>query len=157
MEVLTGIKSSQEASKVLYANNTFDFDHPLSAVIFLNQVSPEARQSLQSISIVIPTFLDYKPNLPASTAHVHDSQLRCKSFERAQWTSMWSVIKTLEDLRSWKLKFKFPIEGWMGWNEIEVLAPLKGVKASESLVVEAPGLMKGPVCGSEFAMLGTGG
>ncbi len=69
---------------------------------------------------------------------------------------MWSVIKTLEDLRSWKLKFKFPIEGWMGWNEIEVLAPLKGVKASEGFVVEAPGLTRG-ACAWEFAMLGRGG
>jgi len=109
----------EEASQVLYTQNTLEFDHPLSLVIFSGEVSQSSLQSIRSISI------DLQRNL-----YVYDAQNfdLCTSLHPDQWHQMWDVISTMQGLEEIRVRFQLLIDGWMGWTEKEVLEPLYNVR-----------------------------
>jgi hypothetical protein len=55
---------------------------------------------------------------------------------------MWELVANLAGLKELRVKFKFPIRGWMGWSEREVLKPLRHVTIPlEEFTVEVPTLI----------------
>lgn len=125
----------KEASRVLYSQNTLEFDHPLSLIILSREVSPSSLQSIRSISIDLQRqFYIYKAN------NFHE----CTSLHPDQWLQLWNVISTMQGLEEIRVRFKLLINGWMGWTEKEALEPLYKVRQTLRVFeVKMPSLSKG--------------
>jgi hypothetical protein len=103
-----------EASNVLYTQNTFDFDHPRCFMIFEMTVAPTTLNSIKSLSINLQREL-YDPGRPDQTA---------KSLRHDERPHMWDIIAGMEGLEQIRVRFRFPVKGGLGWSEEEVLEPL---------------------------------
>jgi hypothetical protein len=122
---------SKEAHHVFYAQNTFDFDIPLSLLLFTDAISPSSLSTIRSLSFSLQIHLySYKPSNPST----------CKSFHPDQWLQMWEVISKMQGLEKIRVHFRSPIDGWCGWSEKEVLGPLWRVRKRplNGFDVEAP-------------------
>lgn len=109
----------QEASQVLYSQNTLEFDHPLSFLILSREISPLSLHSIRFISIDLQKQIyTYGPN----------NFTLCTSLHPDQWLQMWDSISTMLGLEEVRIRFQLLIDGWMGWTEQEVLEPLYNVK-----------------------------
>jgi hypothetical protein len=104
----------QEVSNVLYTQNTFEFDHPLSLIIFQKTIHPSSFNSIKSISINTQRDLYVRyMSLQAVTSLHHDV-----------WPDMWNIIARMESLEQVRVIFQFPLDGWLGWSVKKVLDPL---------------------------------
>jgi hypothetical protein len=104
----------QEVSNVLYTQNTFEFDHPLSLIIFQKSIHPSSFNSIKSISINMQRDLYSRAiSVRAVTSLQHDV-----------WPNMWNIIARMESLEQVRVTFRFPLDGWLGWSEKKVLDPL---------------------------------
>lgn len=79
----------EEASHVLYSQNTLEFDHPLSFVTFSDQVSVSSLQSIRSISI------DLQRQIYVFGANNFS---HCTSLHPDQWLQMWTIISEMRGL-----------------------------------------------------------
>ena len=107
----------QEVSNILYTQNTFEFDHPLSLAIFKKTVHPSSLNSIRSISVNLQRDL-YQPVSPSQAF---------QSLRLDVWPDMWVIIAGMEGLEEIRVRFRFLLEGWLGWSEEEVLEPLWNV------------------------------
>ncbi|RFU26991.1 hypothetical protein B7463_g9354, partial [Scytalidium lignicola] len=131
----------REASRVLYNQNTLEFDHPLSLPILSRQVSQSSLHSIRSICI------DPQRNIYAQNA---DSLSLCTSFRPNQWLQMWDIISTMQGLEEVRVNFQLLIDGWMGLTEKEILEPLYKVKQPLKVFeVEMPSSSKEIASGCE--------
>jgi hypothetical protein len=120
---------------VLYRQNTLDFDHPLSLITFSHQISKSSLQSIRSISFEPQRHLYVKKLSNLS----HCTTAGSKSFQPGQWIQMWDVIANMEGLEEVRVKFRSPFRTWMGWEERDVLDPLRKVtRPLRVFDVEAP-------------------
>jgi hypothetical protein len=99
---------------VIYTRNTFEFDHPLSLIIFQKTICPSSLNSIKYISISLQRDL-YDPATPEQVV---------KSMSLDVWPDMWDIITGMESLEEIRVKFRFPLNGWLGWSEKKVLDPL---------------------------------
>jgi hypothetical protein len=90
-----------------------EFEHPLAFSLLFHQISQTALESIRSINITVPMFL----NGDQAKGQGNISHLPCKSFEPAQWPYMWELVANLAGLKELRVKFKFPIRGWMGCHD----------------------------------------
>jgi hypothetical protein len=108
-----------ESSKVLYSQNILEFDHPLSLITLSGEISSSSLHSIRSISIDLQRYF---------YVYGSDNFNVCKSLHPDQWLQMWKVISTMQGLEEIRVSFRLLVDGWMGWNENEVLGPLYIVK-----------------------------
>ena len=101
----------QEVGNVLYTQNTFEFDHPLSLIIFQKTIHPSSFNSIKSISINMQRDLYFRAMSVASMHH-------------DVWPDMWNIIARMVSLEQVRVTFRFPLRGWFGWSEKKVLDPL---------------------------------
>ncbi|KAH8799709.1 hypothetical protein F5884DRAFT_810959 [Xylogone sp. PMI_703] len=128
----------EEASRVLYSQNTLEFDHPLSLGIFSRGVSPALLQSVRSVSIDLQRHI--------YTYSANNFSL-CTSLHPDQWLQMWTIVSGMQGLEEIRVRFQLTIDGWMGWSEREVLEPLYGVKQPLKVFeVEMPALSDAKGC-----------
>lgn len=99
---------------MIYTQNTFEFDHPLSLMIFQKTIHPSSLNCIRSISINLQRDL-YNPARPEQAV---------KSMRLDVWPDMWDIITGMESLEEIRVKFRFPLNGWLGWSEKKVLDPL---------------------------------
>ena len=104
----------KEASNVLYTQNTFDFDHPRCFIIFEMTVPTATLNSIKHLSINLQREL-YDPERPDRTT---------RSLRHDEWPHMWDIIARMQGLEEIRVRFRFPVKGWLGWSEEEVLEPL---------------------------------
>lgn len=122
----------REASRVLYSQNTLEFDHPLSLVTFTRIIPGSSLQGIRSISIDLQrNIYIYRPDNPSL----------CTSFHPDQWFQMWDIISAMQGLEEIRVRFQLLIDGWMGLSEMEILEPLHKVRQPLKLFeVELPSL-----------------
>jgi hypothetical protein len=115
--ILTILPRFQEVASFLYGQNTFDFDHPMSLIMFKKTVHASSLNSIKSISINLQREL-YNPDRPTQAF---------KSLRLDLWPDMWEIIAGMEGLEEIRVKFEFPLKAWLGWSEEKVLEPLWNV------------------------------
>jgi hypothetical protein len=115
--LLTIVCRFQEVSNFLYTQNTFEFDRPMSLMIFKKTVHPSLLNCIKSISINLQRDL-YNPGRPTQAF---------KFLRLDVWPDMWDIIAGMEGLEVIRVRFQFPLKVWFGWSEKKVLEPLWNV------------------------------
>ncbi|PMD43145.1 hypothetical protein L207DRAFT_542513 [Hyaloscypha variabilis F] len=118
----------REASNVLYTQNIFEIDHPMSFIIFQKTVNPSSLNSIKSISINLQRDID---------------DLSSRHYERLElWPKMWDIIAGMEGLEEIRVRFGFPLDGIWNWSQQKVLHPLwavtKSMRVFEVFIVLTP-------------------
>ncbi|RDW57608.1 hypothetical protein BP6252_13690 [Coleophoma cylindrospora] len=116
---LTSRDIYEEASQVLYNQNTLEFDHPLSFITLSKEISLSSLHSIRSITIDLQRQI---------YTYGSDNFSLCTSLHPNQWLQMWEYISTMSGLEIVRVRFQLLIHGWMGWTEQEILEPLYNVK-----------------------------
>jgi hypothetical protein len=104
----------QELSNVLYTQNTFEFDDPLSLIIFQKTIHPSSFNSIKSISINMQGDLYFRAMFDQDVTSLHQDV----------WPDMWNIFARMESLEQIRVTFQFPLDGWLGWSVKKVLDPL---------------------------------
>jgi hypothetical protein len=86
-------------------------------MIFKKTVNPASLNSIKSISINLQRDL-YNPGRPSQAF---------LSLRLDVWPDMWDIIAEMEGLEEIRVRFQFPLKGWLGWSEKKVLEPLWNV------------------------------
>jgi hypothetical protein len=114
---LTIVCRFQEVSNFLYTQNTFEFNHLMSLMIFKKTVHPPLLNCIKYISINLQRD-PYNPGRPTQAF---------KFLRLDVWPEMWDIIAGMEGLEVIRVRFQFPLKGWLGWGEKKVLEPLWNV------------------------------
>ena len=102
----------QEVSDLLYTQNTFEFDHPMTLRLFKKTLHPSSLNSIKSISINLQKGLYYPLTPTQAYTHLRD------------WQDMWSIISAMEGLEEIRVRFQFPAKWSFMSPEKEMLASL---------------------------------
>lgn len=106
----------QEVSDLLYTQNTFEFDHPMTLRLFKKTLHPSSLNSIKSISINLQKGLYYPLTPTQAYTHLRD------------WQDMWTIISAMEGLEEIRVRFQFPAKWSFMSPEKEMLASLWQVK-----------------------------
>ncbi len=113
LSLITGFRY-QEVSNVVYTQNTFEFDHALSLIIFQKTINPSSLNSIKSFSINMQRDLYFRSMSVQAVTSLHNDL----------WHVMWNTIARLESLEQVRVTFRFSLDGWLGWSVKKVLDPL---------------------------------
>ncbi|KAN0117772.1 hypothetical protein V8E51_003749 [Hyaloscypha variabilis] len=102
----------QEVSDLLYTQNTFEFDHPMTLGLFKKTLHPSSLNSIKSISINLQKGLYYPLTPTQAYTHLRD------------WQDMWTIISAMEGLEEIRVRFQFPAKWSFMSPEKEMLASL---------------------------------
>lgn len=109
----------EEAAPILYSQNTFDFDHPLSFPVFADIVAASSLHNMESVIFELrPHLYNFDPPTSKSSITPQNKSLT------AQWQQTWEILAAMEGLQNVRVRFSKPFQADMGWKERVLMKPI---------------------------------
>jgi len=110
--LLTTLFRFREVSNLLYTQNIFEFNHPMSLILFKKTIQPSSMNSIKSISINLQKDLIDTLRPSQEYKLIRD------------WQDMWVTISEMEGLEEIRVRLQFPSKTIFPWPETTILGPL---------------------------------